>query len=96
MKDLVLLPDEVALLKFAAKQGALNRSGPTLSHDIACDFFCETGLAESDGDHIRLTQLGQRVANAFLCAGVLGTASISRCVLNALGPQVAFTDGAYR
>lgn len=96
MKDLVLLPDEVALLKRAATQGSVTRSGPTLGHDIACDFFCETGLAEPDGDHIRLTHLGQRVANAFLCAGVSGTASISRCVLIALGPQVAFIDGAYR
>lgn len=89
MKDLVLLADEVALLKFVATQEAVNRTGPTLSHEITCDFFCQVGLAELDGEQIRLTQVGQRVANTLLCAGVSTTALISPCVLRVLGPQVA-------
>jgi len=89
MQDLVLLRDEVAILKLAVTQGAVSRIGPTLGHEIACDFLCENGLAEPDGDDVRLTQVGQRVAETLLCAGVIGTASISLGVLDALGPQVA-------
>ena len=96
MKGLVLLADEVALLKFAAKQGTLARTGETFSHEIACDFFCESGLAELQGDHVRLTAFGQRLAHRLISTAAAGTVSIPPCVLDAMGPQLASTRHVYR
>jgi len=91
MKGLVLLSDEVALLKFAATQGALRRTGETLGHEIACDFFCQSGLADLEGDQVRLTAFGQRLARRLISTSAAGTVSIPPALLDALGPQVVFT-----
>ncbi|AMV19191.1 hypothetical protein [Planctomyces sp. SH-PL14] len=93
MKGLVLLGDEVALLKFAAKDGVLSRTGPTLGHEIACEFFCEAGLAEAVGDELRLTPLGRAVSQKLIDSGASGTVSIPRSVLDALGPPFASHRG---
>jgi hypothetical protein len=89
MKELVLLGDEVALLKFAAKQGVLSRTGPTLGHEIACAFFVESGLAERHGDELRLTDFGQRLVNRLLETSSAGTVAIPRSVLEELGAPLA-------
>jgi hypothetical protein len=89
MKRLVLLRDEVALLKVAAKHGVLNRTGPTLGHEIACDFFCEAGLAKASGEELRITEFGRAVAQKLVSSRVSGMVSIPRSILDALGPGVA-------
>lgn len=90
MKSLVPLADEVALLTFAAKQGAFPRTGETVGHEIACDFFCESGLAEPNDDQLQLTGFGSRLAHRLIATGAAGTVSIPPSVLDALGPQLAF------
>lgn len=91
MKGLVLLADEVALLKSAAKQGTLPRMGESFGYEVACDFFCVSGLAERQGDHVRLTAFGQRLAHRLISTAAAGTVSIPPAALDALGPQLALT-----
>ena len=76
MESLVLLGDEVALLKLASLKGVLSAQGNSLSHEIACDFFCETGLASRQGNELTLTVFGQRVARLLIAKGAVGTISI--------------------
>jgi len=87
MENLVLLADEVTLLKFASTQGTLAGKGESFSYEIACRFFCEVGLAEPFCDQLRLTPFGQRLAHRLVSMGVSGTVSIPSSVLDALGPQ---------
>lgn len=91
----MLLADEVALLKFAAKQGVLPRTGDTVGHEIACDFFCESGLAEPQDDQLRLTAFGQRLARRLISTAAAGTVSIPPSVLDPLGPQLASVDQSH-
>lgn len=88
----MLLADEVALLKLAAKEGVLLRTGETSGHEIACDFFCDSGMAVRQGDQLRLTLFGERLAHRLLATGASGTVSIPPSVLDALGPQVARSE----
>lgn len=76
MENLVLLGDEVALLKLASLKGVLSAYGCSLSHEIACDFFCEAGLAKRREDELTLTAFGQRVARLLISRGADGMVSI--------------------
>ena len=76
MRNLVLLGDEVSLLKAAALQGAVSTRGKTLGDDVACDFFCEAGLVNRAGDELRLTELGWRVARKLVDSGARGVVAI--------------------
>lgn len=76
MGNLVLLADEVALLKAAAIQGRVNAAGRTLGDDVACDFFCEAGLVHWAEDELQLTELGWRVARKLIASGARGVVAI--------------------
>lgn len=84
MTDLVLLGHEVALLKVACLEGILSATGELVAHEAACDFFCESGLAERCGEAIRLTTFGKRVARKLLADRSSGTMAFSPPVLKAL------------
>lgn len=45
-RELVLLMDQVALLKRVQTMGGLPRHGRTLGHEVVCDFFCCEGKVE--------------------------------------------------
>ena len=66
MGKLVLLGDEVSLLKAAALVGTVSAHGRTLGEDVACDFFCEAGLVHRAGEELRLTELGWCVARKLI------------------------------
>ncbi|AMV22395.1 hypothetical protein VT03_31160 [Planctomyces sp. SH-PL14] len=76
MGNLVLLGDEVSLLKAATVQGTVSSRGRTLGDDVACDFFCEAGLVQRAGDELRLTDLGWRVARKLIDSGARGVVAI--------------------
>lgn len=89
MIGLVLLADEVALLKLAAAEGLLVRTADASGHTIVCDFFCDSGMAARQGNQIRLTLFGKRLAHRLIATGASGTVSIPPDLLDALGLQVA-------
>lgn len=76
MGNLVLLGDEVSLLKAAALVGTVSAHGRTLGDDVACDFFCEAGLVHRAGDELRLTELGWCVARKLIDSGARGVVAI--------------------
>ncbi|AMV19581.1 hypothetical protein [Planctomyces sp. SH-PL14] len=84
MQDLVLLPDEVALLKRSALQGGLCGTHEDLSQEAAFEFFCEQGLAELRANGLRLTSWGNQVARELVEDGNVGVVRLRPSVLAAL------------
>ncbi|WP_075091251.1 hypothetical protein [Planctomyces sp. SH-PL14] len=95
MKGLVLLADEVTLLKGARRSGRLSRYGSTLGHDVACDFFCEAGVTDDHGDELRLTKFGTRLVDHLWDTGAAGTVVVSQAVLEALEAPVVEAEISY-
>lgn len=85
MQDLVLLSDEVSLLKQAALQSVVTRSGNALGREVACAFLCEQGLVERRDEGLRLTAIGHRIARKLIADGAAGTVWLQRAQLDVLG-----------
>lgn len=71
MQKLVLLPDEVALLKRVASNGIIDVSGVTVSEECACEYLCGSGFAELREDELRLTAEGRELARCFMLSGAV-------------------------
>jgi len=82
--DLVLLRDEVALLKQSAAGGVVGGTERTLAQQIVCDYFCAEGLAERSGDDFRLTSWGDRLARKLIADGAAGTVWLLQSELDVL------------
>ncbi|AMV16951.1 hypothetical protein VT03_03615 [Planctomyces sp. SH-PL14] len=84
MKDLVLLGDEIAILKLAAKQRVSLREGRTIAHETACEFLCDAGLARCHDEEIELTALGKGLAAWLVKQGISGPRAVSGAILEGL------------
>lgn len=82
--DLVLLRDEVALLKLTSTQSVVSGTGGTLSQDGACDFCCQQGLGERQGEDFRLTPWGDCIARKLIRDGSVGAVWLLESQLDVL------------
>jgi hypothetical protein len=81
MQDLVLLSEEVALLKQAALQSVAMRT----RNALGCEFLCEQGLVERRDERLRLTAIGHRVARKLIADSATGTVWLQRSQMEVLG-----------
>lgn len=77
------------------EQGVVPRTGDTVGHEIACDFFCESGLAEPQDDQLCLTAFGQRLARRLIATAATGTVSLPPSVLDPLGLKLPSVDQSF-
>lgn len=94
MQDLVLLPDEVALLKQAAFQSVAMRTGNALGHAVGGAFLCEHGLVERRDEGLRLTAIGHRVARKLIADSATGTVWLQRSQMEVLGWRDTIQEAA--
>lgn len=94
MQDLVLLADEVLFLTQAVLQGTKTKAASPLSHEVACDFLCKHGLTERQGETLRLTPIGHRVARKLVADGACRAVWLQRSQLELLGWPVVGREAA--
>ncbi|AMV16442.1 hypothetical protein VT03_01040 [Planctomyces sp. SH-PL14] len=82
--DLVLMADEVRLLKQREMQGLWTRTPWTMGGGVVCKFLCEEGLAEVRDGEMKLSSLGHRLARKLIADGATGAVRIPGTVIETL------------
>lgn len=85
MHDLVLLSDEVLFLKQTALQSVKASNDRPFSYELACESLCARGLTGREGQTLRLTPIGHRVARKLIADDASGTVWLQRSQLKVLG-----------